>query len=257
MNYTPGARDKLRIVLNNYEMFGLRQTLRDALAYLLTHSPDPFDDKYGVSTALTSGSVAPLEAGIGDPRSLENGHGYEPTDERSMRHILSYAQARLDLRRFTFIDLGCGKGRAVLMASELPFREVIGVELSPALCEAARQNLASYRPGALRQLSGSKGQAKQRPQLTIQCADVTQFELPRTDLLIYMFNPFRGSVFQTVLERLATFRATQAHDVYVILNNPVMEDMLREHPAFTKTHEFQVIASGNSWNFWRCALDER
>ena len=134
MNYTPNAREKLTIVKNNFEMFGVKQTLRDALGFLLTRVSDNFDEKYGVSTVQTSGSTEPLDPTIGDSASIDNGHGYEPTQERVMRHILEYVQAELDPSQLTFLDLGCGKGRAVLMASELPFREVLGVDLSPELC---------------------------------------------------------------------------------------------------------------------------
>ena len=41
----------------------------------------------------------------------------------------------------TFIDLGSGKGRAVLLASLYPFRRLIGVEFSPELTEVARLNV--------------------------------------------------------------------------------------------------------------------
>ena len=45
----------------------------------------------------------------------------------------------------TFVDFGCGKGRVVHQAARRPFRRVIGVEISPALAEIARTNLAARR----------------------------------------------------------------------------------------------------------------
>ena len=60
MNYTPNAREKLAIVLNNFEMFGVQRTVRDALGYLLTRVSDNFDEKYGVSTELESAATEPL-----------------------------------------------------------------------------------------------------------------------------------------------------------------------------------------------------
>ena len=249
MNYSPDTLAKLRIVLNNYRVFGARQTLRDAVAYLSSRSSDGFDERFGVSTALTSQGVEPLQAGIGDAASIDAGHGYEPTDERVMRSILRHLGAALDVRRFTFLDFGCGKGRVVLMASDLPFREVVGIELSPAHCEAARANIAAYaRSPARREQQGPRAPAPSR----IVCADATRFELPPTDLVAYLFNPFRGAVFRTVLERLAEFQRSQGKQVFLVLANPAMEDLVRENPAFTKQHEVQVIAAGNSWNFWAC-----
>ncbi|MEY2936174.1 MAG: hypothetical protein RL033_6923 [Pseudomonadota bacterium] len=247
MKYTPNTREQLRIVLNNYQVFGARQTLRDAIAYLTSRGSDTFDERYGVSTALNSGGVAPLQAGIGEASSLDAGHGYEPSDERVMRNILRFVEGQLDVRRFTFIDFGCGKGRVVLMAGDLPFKEVVGVELAPDHCEVARTNIAAYRASAARQRL-----AKATAPASIVCADATRFELPKTDLIAYLFNPFRGAVFRTVLERLAAFQRTEGRQVFLILSNPAMEDLIRENAAFAKRHEVQVISAGNSWNFWEC-----
>ena len=84
------------------------------------------------------------------------------------------------------------------------------------------------------------------------CEDDTRFAYPDTDLLVYMFNPFRGSVFRAVLDSLAAFRRDRARRVSVVLSNPTMEDMLLVHPAFRRSYEFQVIASASSWNLWEC-----
>ena len=266
MNYTPNAREKLAIVLNNFEMFGVQRTVRDALGYLLTRVSDNFDEKYGVSTELESAATEPLEPGLGDAVSIDNGHGYEPTQERVMRHILDYVRAHVDPTEFTFVDLGCGKGRAVLMASELPFREVIGVDIAPDLCKVAEQNVASYfrrsenGTGGKNGIAGKKGTTQRRsggaPRLqskvTITCADVTRYDFPETDLLVYMFNPFRGAVFRSALDRVAAFQRRTGRRAYIALSNPASEDQLESHPAFTKEYEFQVIWSGSSWNFWCC-----
>lgn len=254
MNYTPDLRQKLSIVLNNFRVFGLRQTILHALAYLCSRSRDTFDERHGVSTVLTGGSVGPLEPGVGDPISRDSGHGYEPTDERVMRHILRELVSRFDISRFTFVDLGCGKGRAVLMASELPFERVIGVEISPAHCEAARQNIASYRRSPARRLGNGKVSVDQSASVapSVVCADVTRYEFPRSDLIVYLFNPFRGAVFRTTMDRLAAFQVAEQRRVYVVLMNPAIEDLLLENPAFTKCHEVQVITAGHSWNLWQC-----
>ena len=49
--------------------------------------------------------------------------------------------------RYALVDLGCGKGRVLAVASELPFRRVVGVELSPILARAARRNARCWRAG--------------------------------------------------------------------------------------------------------------
>src|SRR5579883_1856526 len=46
------------------------------------------------------------------------------------------------LEGFTFIDLGCGKGRALIVATEFPFRAICGIEYSDELAAVARRNAA-------------------------------------------------------------------------------------------------------------------
>lgn len=245
MNYTPNTREKLRLLLNNVEMFGLGQTLRHVLVYLLNRSADDFDQKHGVST---SGDVLDLHNEISDAEALDNAHNYEPTQERVMRHLLRHVEAELTPSELSFVDLGCGKGRALLMASELPFAQLIGVELSPALCAAAERNVALY--GARR------GGRPVSSRIRICCEDATRFEFPRTDLLVYMFNPFGGPVFRAVLERLVQFQLEHRRRVHVALSNPALDYVLETHRAFAKEHEFQVIRAGNSYNLWRCRATE-
>ena len=62
----------------------------------------------------------------------------------------------LDFQDFNFVDIGSGKGRALLLASDYPFREIIGIELSPeldrvaqgevAICEVIRPGRTVHRP---------------------------------------------------------------------------------------------------------------
>src|SRR5580704_1717125 len=72
---------------------------------------------------------------------------YQPTEPGLFTEMIerTVEQARVDLSEFTFLDLGSGKGRTLLMASDYPFRRIIGVELLPSLDEIARENLRQYK----------------------------------------------------------------------------------------------------------------
>src|SRR5262245_44984302 len=47
-----------------------------------------------------------------------------------------------DLEQYHFIDLGCGKGRATIVASEFPFKKITGIEISPQLARVGQKNAA-------------------------------------------------------------------------------------------------------------------
>ena len=53
-----------------------------------------------------------------------------------------------------FIDLGCGKGRAVAVATEYPYASIAGIELSPGLARRARSNMKRRSPSPSRADAG-------------------------------------------------------------------------------------------------------
>ncbi|MGA8860958.1 MAG: hypothetical protein WB506_13210, partial [Candidatus Sulfotelmatobacter sp.] len=72
---------------------------------------------------------------------------YQPTQPDLFREMLESLrqQSHCDFHDFVFVDLGSGKGRTLLMASDYPFRHIAGVELLPALHQVALENLRKYR----------------------------------------------------------------------------------------------------------------
>src|SRR5262245_54030407 len=90
-----------------------------------------FDLKYGVDT---SGRVVPAESDVVGSNWI-HGAKYDAEDATALDEILSELPIRYD--HFTFVDLGSGKGRAVLVASRFPFKRVMGVEYSKTLNEIA------------------------------------------------------------------------------------------------------------------------
>ena len=96
-----------------------------------------------------------------------------------------------DFSQFTFIDLGSGKGRVLLMASDYPFQRIVGVEFMPDLHRAAQKNVASY----------SNDRQRCRGIETL-CVDARDFEFPPDPLVVYLFNPFSEATFAHILENL-------------------------------------------------------
>lgn len=116
MQYDPDTNEKFKIVMNTYRVFGFWETLKEIILYLLSQKPsDDFDKKYGV---MTSGVTESSEAGIVDETARSLAVGYVPTREVVIRHILDNTTQGLDLKEYSFVDLGCGKGRALIVAAQ-------------------------------------------------------------------------------------------------------------------------------------------
>ncbi|MBI5674182.1 MAG: class I SAM-dependent methyltransferase [Nitrospirae bacterium] len=245
MEYNPDTGGKFKIVMNTYRVFGFWETLKEILLYLLSQKPhDDFDKKYGV---MTSGVTESSEAGIADETARSLAVGYVPTREVVIRHILESTTKELDLNEFTFVDLGCGKGRTLIVAAQLPFKEVIGVELSPLHCEVAEANIKRY-------LSDGKQPALCR-NVRVSCANAANFVFPDTNLLIYMYRPFLGPIFKHVADNLRRFQAVTGHRVLIAYSCPVEELMLEEYAGFVKRTEYQVISMDYSWSLWECQAE--
>jgi hypothetical protein len=90
----------------------------------------------------------------------------------------------------TFVDLGAGKGKALLIAGTAPYARVVGVELDSALAAVARGNIKRL---GRRQRAG-----------VIECvtANVTDWEVPDDASIIFMHNPFFGETFRRAMENV-------------------------------------------------------
>jgi len=115
-----------------------------------------FDADHGVTTEalVFLGELDPEAIGP----SLEYATHYEATPVAHAEALLDASP--LDPRHTTFVDLGAGMGRVVLLAARRPFRAVIGVEISPALVEIARENLAAMRDPKRVARAGTDGRAR-------------------------------------------------------------------------------------------------
>lgn len=246
MQFNPGSDEKFQIVLNTYRVFGFWETLKEVILYVLSRKPaDDFDRKYGV---VTSGEAESSEAGITDETARSLAVAYVPSREIVIRHILHNTTKGLDLKEYSFIDLGCGKGRALIVAAQLPFKEVIGVELSPLHSEVATANIERY-------LSNPNCAAACR-NVRVNCANALDFECPVSDLLIYMYRPFIGPVFRGVADNLRRFQETTGRRVLIAYSCPVEELMLGQYSGFVKRTEYQVISMDYSWSLWECRREE-
>ena len=146
---------------------------------------------------------------------------YQPTDPALFREMM--ASLPIEFDQFTFVDLGSGKGRTLLMASEYPFRRIVGVELLPALHQVAQENLAGY-----------KSELQKCSALEAVCGDATDFALPAEPLVLYLFNPLPESGLTRVMAKLETSLKAHARAVYVLYHNPLLEQVLTRSAVLTK-----------------------
>lgn len=125
---------------------------------------------------------------------------------------------------FTFVDVGCGKGRALIVAAQFPFRRLVGVEIVPGLCEVARRNVAKNPGWAAR--------------TTITNEDAAAVTFPDGPLLLFLFDPFLAPVLRKVLinlERQLRFSPRTAYVLYA--KDPHYQKVMDEFPYMKQVYE--------------------
>ena len=138
-----------------------------------------------------------------------------------------------NFRDFTFIDLGSGKGRTLLMASDYPFCRIVGVELLPSLHQIAQQNLSQYKSDTQKCFA-----------LESICADATAFPFPNDPLVIYLFNPFPETGMRQVFANLEQSLREHPRPVYVLYHNPLLEHVVAESGFLRRlsgTHQYSLF----------------
>lgn len=165
-----------------------------------------FDCKYGVDT---DGVVPTYELETDGPNYI-HGYNYQGCNPAFLGH--AFARLNLSADQYCFVDLGSGKGRALLVASEYPFKAIIGVEYARALHEIAKSNIMTYKSGTQR-----------CSEIRSVCADAAEFELPDGPLVVFMYNPFEAKLLREILEKLKLSYSLEPRDLKIIYLNTSVE----------------------------------
>lgn len=163
-----------------------------------------FDDKFGTDTDGIR-EIGSLDIALSENNLHAN--GYEPSPYHVTTKI--FRELSIDHTHFSFLDFGSGKGRVLLIASQLPFKSVIGIEFSPELCEVAKDNIAKT--------SLSKSVASS---IECVCADAMEYRLPSDPLVCYFANPFDQVIMEAVVHSLDESLRETPRELYVIYLNP-------------------------------------
>lgn len=184
--------------------------------------PHPFDLRYG----LDADASASDEIRSGAAADAYN-TGYVPSPVSIARQAIG---AVPDLDKAAFIDFGCGKGRVLALATEYPFRQVIGLELARSLCERARRNAASV--------------ARLHPDrapIEVFEGDGMAFDLPPGMVVMYLYHPAFTALLRKLARRLVDHQARDpANKVFVIYCNPAAAAAFDDQAGFQRFYAERV-----------------
>ena len=162
---------------------------------------------------LTCVSVKDL--GLSEERSTYHSNSGGPYLEKLL-DTLSLSQSD------TVLDIGCGKGGAMLTLARYPFAQVHGVDISPERARIAQVNI--------RRLGIQNA--------TVCCRDAADFVDLDPSTYFYMNNPFTALVLRPVLKNIMSSSKRRKRRVTLIYKNPVFNTLVL-NAGFHKIGETQ------------------
>jgi hypothetical protein len=192
----------------------------------------PFDQIHGVETSdlIPAGR---LTTGHPNDTHVTAYYGVAPSILRTLIDLWRATNPPHPIDHYTFIDFGAGKGRAMLVASESPFRQIIGIELNPTLADIAQLNLDRWVAS-----HAADTTAPSLAPIRLYEQDALTFDLPRTPILAFLFHPFEAPVLKLLLRRIearfAKKSGTPAPAFDLLYVNAECRKILDQHPAFTR-----------------------
>lgn len=211
---------------------GLRLAARWTVAFVekkASMATERFRDaRDGVDTRAERPEEDYPDAGV-----FDDGTFYRPIPPRLFGRMMR--DARVSPERYTFIDLGCGKGAALLLALEHGFRSVVGVELNGRLVEIADENLKQY----------TKAHGLDARTAAVE-ADVAHYDFPDEPLFIFLYNPFGADTMAVVLRRLEESIRENPRPLVIAYVSPVTEALLDASPVLRR-----LPTRSTRWAIWQ------
>lgn len=209
---------------------GLKPRVLDALgevkrALLRKQRPaHPLDLALGIETSRAAPRVA-LNSGSELDRYSR---GLVASAPSVIRKCLDVIGIDLDM---DFIDLGCGKGRPMVVAAEFPFRSLTGIELSPYISKLARRNIARLHP-----------KERYGDRMSIVEGDASKPDLGTAPaIVLFLYHSFDRPLVETLVAHLdAALSNAPGRKVWLIYYNPVHYEVFDASGAFARYFAAQV-----------------
>lgn len=176
----------------------------------------PFDAAHGVDA---SGFMPAAEC-AGDSPLAARINPYGGSQPSIVRATLASLP---EPERYSFVDIGCGKGRPLVVASEFPFQRVVGIELAPQLAAVARVNAAAVA-----------AQHPTRTAIEIEVGDATQVAPPTQCVVYFLYNSFDQTLVTALIENLERQLQERLQHAFFVYYNPVHSAVLDASPCFAR-----------------------
>lgn len=114
----------------------------------------------------------------------------------------------------SIVDLGCGKGRVLLVAAHYGFTNITGIDFAVELCIEAIKNMEKV--------------SSKFPKIkwNIINSNVIDYDIKPDDSVFFMFNPFTQDIITILLNKLENSCHQHPRSIYFLYTNPYYKEVL-------------------------------
>lgn len=187
-----------------------------------------FDKKHGTNTTNMMDFF--------EPQYIMNDQTFYQTMPSS-KITETFEMLNTDFDDYAFIDVGCGKGKPLLVASDYPFKKIIGIDIAAELINIAHSNINIYKKGEL-----------DTSRFELIHKSIEEYTIPEEKLVIHLFNPLNETLMETFLKQIEQSYKNYAREIIFIYVIPVhkevfmQQDWLEEIP--TSTWQIKIFKTG-------------
>ncbi|QEG41310.1 class I SAM-dependent methyltransferase [Roseimaritima ulvae] len=189
-------------------------TLQSALS---VYEDYKFDKRYQLDTR-SEVAINELDISQDDKQHADK---YKPTRVRYFRKIMEKVDPSRD---GVFVDVGCGKGRILLLAAEQGFDEVVGLEISPALCQIAERNVEAFKHA--KPETGS---------IKVVCTNILDYQMVGSETVFFLYSPFGCSITERFLEMVRQSLKDHPRDLCLIIDEFRFPELLANDDYFEQS----------------------
>jgi SAM-dependent methyltransferase len=165
--------------------------------------------------------------------SVPHGTGYQAVNERHFHAVIRGLNVPPSSG---FLDIGCGKGKPLLLASRHPnFSTIVGVELSKNLCDIAAANVAIY---------GKRFPCKAR--IEVINADAVRFDIPSGVNVVYLNNPFDACLMRKLLNNISRSLESAPRQLWLFYYNPARSAVIEAGDRFSVVRDYRFFGPGRN-----------
>ena len=187
-----------------------------------------FEGKYEKRLGIKTHSIVNLDKLTLAGMASEENHHYQGASYYILFKVFNLLPTQLKSK--PLIDYGCGKGRALFVAEQCGFTNLIGVDIAKELIEDAKANQKIY------------SKMYKESKFSFLFEDATKYIIPNDADTFYFFNPFGEKIIQMVINNIKESLKQNPRTVYCIYLNPKYKEVF-------ETNGFEVFTTIKSWRY--------